>query len=235
MYNIHTDTPWQQQPPSLGRCALSVHWNCPRTARATLRKSQGFSLTKAQPKSKALKNAWATESPQNRTSRSQKPHELLWSLRVPQWDWAYGGPARYLAIFFDVLKMRVRQKMVPFSLYRNLYINSVLLALWHIFVTSDFFYVQHFLSLVLQCCGRTVGLFCNLMPPDSLTPQRVKVMTWLSRQHHLTSELNNSKVIPLCSRLPSGFPKQHCCCASVFWCISKNRWHYHSCSFVVHI
>lgn len=137
--------------------------------------------------------------------------------------------------FFDVLKMRVRQKMVPFSLYRNLYINSVLLALWHIFVTSDFFYVQHFLSLVLQCCGRTVGLFCNLMPPDSLTPQRVKVMTWLSRQHHLTSELNNSKVIPLCSRLPSGFPKQHCCCASVFWCISKNRWHYHSCSFVVHI
>lgn len=234
MCNIHTDTPWQQQPPSLGQFALSVHWNCPRTARATLRKSQGFSLTRKKAQQDALKNAWATESPQNRTSMSQKPHELLWSVHVPQWDWAYGGPARYLAIFFMFWKWGYVKRWC-FFLYINLYINSVLLALWHIFVTSDFFYVQHFLSLVLQCCGRTVGLFCNLMPPDSLTPQQVKVMTWLSRQHHLTSELNNSKVIPLCSRLPSRFPKQHCCCASVFTCISKNRWHTHSCSFVAHI
>lgn len=142
---------------------------------------------------------------------------------------------QFFFVFFMFWKWGYVKRLYPFSIYMNLNINSVPLALWHIFVTSDFFYVQHFLSLVLQCCGRTVGLFCNLTPPDSLTPQQVKVMTWLSGQHHLTSKLNNSKVIPLCSRLPSRFPKQHCCCASVFRCISKNRWHYHSCSFVVHI
>lgn len=135
-YNIHTDTPWQQQPPSLGRCALSVHWNCPRTARATLRKSQGFSLTRKKAQQDALKNAWATESPQNRTSRSRKPHELLWSVHVPQWDWAvwaaYRGPARYLAIFGGFFFMFWKWGYVKrwcLLLYINLYINSVLLAL----------------------------------------------------------------------------------------------------------